>query len=152
MNKRGQKLVQGPLWKNLHEFCVGFFMFFCPFRAVFLAGVSNCFCFQKISNNPGSEKRPEVVLQLKSFSWVTFAPRERKAEKCLEIVSHQFCGPKESPIPTSWKCGFGVQCGFFARLCCRSIYELGDRKILSENLKYMSNEKRAPGCLGLYRG
>ena len=101
--------------KSFTNFMLCFSCFF-RFERFFFAGVSNCFCFQKILNNPGSEKRPEVVLQLKSFSWVTFAPRERKAEKCLEMVSHHFCGPKESPILTSWKCGFGVQCGVFARL------------------------------------
>ena len=59
-----------------------------------------CFlwCFQLLldsKNNPGSEKRPEVLIQLKRFSWATFALRERR-EKSGNVSASFFAAQRKS--------------------------------------------------------
>ena len=65
------------------------------FRDVFFSGASNCFWIPK--NNPGSEKRPEVLIQLKRFSWATFALRERR-EKSGNVSPSFFAAQTKSYI------------------------------------------------------
>ena len=66
-------------------------VFFC-FEIFFSLVLPTAFGFQKTI--PEVKKRPEVLIQLKRFSWATFVLRERR-EKSGNVSPIIFCGPNK---------------------------------------------------------